>query len=250
MFVNRYQMISSAGNISLIFSSHALSSPVLTLLESDPVTAAAVSTELVHNGWLIRPSVHTVDPTNASSSGVHAFFTRLTEITKSPNCLDSLLAVGATSAMTNMLMLSPTASIDILRHPISTHTPPSEATDALDDAAVGETKKEEIVASISFAKRALVQGRDASNNGDTSNEAAGRLLDAVWSRLHSSVVAGFQSTCVSGPLMQEPLHGVVFTVDTVRVCISCIHWLIYSMLTFEIGVAGNDWCLSNLCCWG
>ena len=38
----------------------------------------------------------------------------------------------------------------------------------------------------------------------------------IWYRLHNSVVAGFELCCLSGPLMQEPVHGVAFIVEFLK----------------------------------
>lgn len=50
-FTGRYHMLTCSNHIAITFSSHAMSMPVLHLLESDPNAALAVSTALVHNGW-------------------------------------------------------------------------------------------------------------------------------------------------------------------------------------------------------
>ena len=42
----------------------------------------------------------------------------------------------------------------------------------------------------------------------------------VWSRLQSSVVAGFQEACSLGPLMNEPLHAVCYAIDYIEVNLS------------------------------
>lgn len=43
-----------------------------------------------------------------------------------------------------------------------------------------------------------------------------RIFSKVWSRLHTAVVAGFQATTTAGPLMLEPLHGVLFMVERIE----------------------------------
>jgi len=42
-------------------------------------------------------------------------------------------------------------------------------------------------------------------------------LDAVWARLQSSVLDGFQAATAAGPLMQELLHGVCFVIESLAV---------------------------------
>ena len=42
----------------------------------------------------------------------------------------------------------------------------------------------------------------------------------IWSRLQSSVVAGFQEACSLGPLMNEPLHAVCYAIDYIEVNLS------------------------------
>ena len=44
----------------------------------------------------------------------------------------------------------------------------------------------------------------------------------IWSRLQSSVVAGFQEACSLGPLMNEPLHAVCYAIDYIEVNLSAM----------------------------
>ena len=49
------------------------------------------------------------------------------------------------------------------------------------------------------------------------------LFWKVWYRIHSSIVAGFELCASSGPLMQEPLHGVCFSVEGSKIPLSVCH---------------------------
>jgi hypothetical protein len=265
-----YDMISAAGNVLVSFRSNAMSVEVLTFLESEASAAAIVSNELLHNGWFTRPSCclapSVSDKENASStktSSVHPIVVDGEFIAKSPpsvtasffhkfagtvissgesemmdRLLDSLLAIGSSEALTNILLLAPTANLDVILNPV---TNIDEKNDPDDNSSAYSaqmssptspssecTSAPTVLCSISFAGRRFInreQSEVGASEGKGRHNVAGRLLDVVWSRLHSSVVAGFQSACASGPLMQEPLHGVVFTVDAVRVslgaCLTC-----------------------------
>lgn len=53
----------------------------------------------------------------------------------------------------------------------------------------------------------------------------------IWYRMHNSVVAGFELCSSSGPLMQEPVHGVAFIVEYMKLPLSlCLEILSRSEL--------------------
>lgn len=58
-----------------------------------------------------------------------------------------------------------------------------------------------------------------SRSGGGSSDELLKLTDFVriWDRLNSSVTNAFQNVTASGPIMQEPMHGVVFVVESIAV---------------------------------
>lgn len=51
----------------------------------------------------------------------------------------------------------------------------------------------------------------------TSSEDQKRLLDGIWTRAQNALVAGFQEATHAGPIMGEPVQGVIFSVDALSV---------------------------------
>eukprot|EP00607_Mallomonas_marina_P002183 CAMPEP_0182435606 /NCGR_PEP_ID=MMETSP1167-20130531/76741_1 /TAXON_ID=2988 /ORGANISM="Mallomonas Sp, Strain CCMP3275" /LENGTH=1013 /DNA_ID=CAMNT_0024626845 /DNA_START=248 /DNA_END=3289 /DNA_ORIENTATION=+ len=61
-------------------------------------------------------------------------------------------------------------------------------------------------------------------------------FDEVWSRLQSSVLAGFQTTAAAGPLMLEQMHGVCFVIESVAVTAAVVG---IALDEVEVSVNGN-----------
>ena len=46
------------------------------------------------------------------------------------------------------------------------------------------------------------------------------LFRRIWSRLHSAITTGFHKACPNGPLMHEPLEGVVFCLKSLDITVA------------------------------
>ncbi|CAK9250496.1 unnamed protein product [Sphagnum jensenii] len=60
------------------------------------------------------------------------------------------------------------------------------------------------------------------------------LVEHIWTRLQSALVAGFQETCAAGPIMQEPLFGVCYTIENININLSLAHYIFPQLSATEL----------------
>lgn len=99
-----------------------------------------------------------------------------------------ILSIGSRNCPGNILAFHPDVKIDIYRN----HLP----------------------ASSSISSDLIVEQQ--LHLGSISFSSKNTLFRKLWQRLHSSVIAGFQSCVSSGPLMNEPIYGVGFIIEKIE----------------------------------
>ena len=116
--------------------------------------------------------------------------------------LKRLVAFGPKNAGPNLLIVAPDASLEVWSGPLVT---------AAGVSATGANVEE----SMSTNSNSEMLCRIASRG--SASPLAARVFDRIWTRLQSAVAAGFQTVSGAGPLMQEPLHGVGFSVEKIEI---------------------------------
>ena len=120
--------------------------------------------------------------------------------------------------MTNILVLAPDMHVQIVADAVggeegtTSSTNSTYGTGGEDDRNGSVSTK--ILKLVPFFSDHLAPDQTQQQQQQQQHQS---IIHSVWSRLHSAIVAGFQSTCAYGPLMQEPLHGVVFSIDAIQV---------------------------------
>eukprot|EP01041_Mallomonas_annulata_P002880 gene2880-5646_t len=110
-----------------------------------------------------------------------------------------IITFGPKGCGCNVMMFSNDISIDIQQQPILS----GETT------TNGETEGK--------GTRGTILGTMKRGSPLYVSETLTLSFEAIWLRLHSAVLAGFQATSSSGPLMQEPLHGMCFVLEHIEV---------------------------------
>ena len=118
------------------------------------------------------------------------------------NVLKRIVSFGPRECGCNVLSLSPTLTVDVWHGEV-----PAER-----EARASKVDEEKGTFGIFLTSVAL----DESNSNSLLN------FEVIWSRLRSSVQAGFQAATAAGPLMQEPMHGVCFLVESMSVSSSVV----------------------------
>jgi translation elongation factor EF-G len=104
---------------------------------------------------------------------------------------ENVITVGPRSCPANFLVFRNDASVDIFDGPLKSSSS-SNVTNGNDEVAGSP-----LVGSIRYANQ---KG----------------LFFKLWNRLHSAVIAGFNEAVVGGPLMNEPMYGIVYAVEKVE----------------------------------
>jgi ribosome assembly protein 1 len=92
---------------------------------------------------------------------------------------------------------------------------------------------------ISSSCKMTICGAASLSAGTKDNTVDTFLFSAsfakVWERFHSAITTGFQLLSASGPLMQEPLYGVCFVIENIKITARCS-----GLLTSDIEMLQND----------
>ena len=142
--------------------------------------------------------------------------------------MQRVVSSGPNNSGPNLLILSPTFQIDIWLTNIPILKSESHST-ITDDRINGDetSDMEEILLSVSMETSSSSTHNNIITKGDIVYNTS--LVLFIWNRLQSSVTAGFQTVTDSGPLMQEPLHGVGYTIEKIEINKSILN----SLLTIE-----------------
>ena len=117
--------------------------------------------------------------------------------------LNRLVSFGPKNSGPNLLIVAPDATLEVWSGPLVTSVSAAAATGADVGESANTTSNSEMLCRI-------------ASRGSASPLAV-RAFDRIWTRLQSAVAAGFQTVSGAGPLMQEPLHGVGFSVEKIEI---------------------------------
>ena len=121
-----------------------------------------------------------------------------------------LLSLGPNGTGPNMLLFSPDATMELYEDLVP---PENELHNEEDcDESSGQAKSrtaDEKIKLLAVLSRNSCVSQDRSEVQDT--------FQLIWSRIRGSVVSGFQMLTGSGPLMQEPLQGVGFSIEKIEI---------------------------------
>lgn len=218
------KLVLASGNIILHFSCFALPPSIVKLLDQNAESATLLSELLSKQGWT---TTHLNDSTkSASSNSLSQFLVKYSQTVisksidsdtecgsgnshyeQSYNRLGSTLhsaqdvqnvivSIGSKSVTSNLLVVNPSMTFELRR---------SRSND-VDSTAASTT---------------LLGSFSVFNSSQTQSET----FKIIWNRIQNAVTTGFQETCSSGPLMNEPIYGVGFSIDRIEVslstCVSC-----------------------------
>jgi hypothetical protein len=139
--------------------------------------------------------------------------------------LNRVVSLGPHSAGPNMLLFSPDATLELYEDLV----PPEDSAQGHDDTTpemTGHTRGDSKirfddastpreVKGLDHSKLLALMTQESSAAQVTSEQKD--IFQHIWSRLRGSVVSGFQMLTASGPLMQEPLQGVCFSIEKIEV---------------------------------
>lgn len=222
------RLVMGAENLSITFRCFPLPTELTQLLERDVslTTRAEAALSEVQRSLSINSSVELPDMHKDVNAFWRSLVTSLEETLKESgdksvdvalfkslgssdenstvtglrDLLSRVVSIGPQKNTNNLLLLSPTTSIDIF----SAKVPPN--------VRKGATSKTESILS------AAAMGEESNVPiANISAKTQSELFHKIWTRLNSSVVAGFQVVSAAGPLMHEPLHGVAFAVERIEI---------------------------------
>jgi ribosome assembly protein 1 len=195
----RCKLIVASNNLSISFRCFPLPLTVAAMMEDSnmQVTMLADYLNKAHNRTSDQP------PTP-----VLAYWTKLQQLIKeaSSSCdpclrplntaLDRLIAFGPKNVGPNLMIFDPNA--EILIHAATV----SGSKRGPDSISVDEPSSSKVLARVSLTQR--------------------EVFYKLWNRIRGSIIAGFQFASSSGPIMNEPLHGVGFAIEDIAFSYSSI----------------------------
>ena len=111
-----------------------------------------------------------------------------------------IVSIGPYGAGPNMLLMSPKFSIDIVSDLVTGVSDDNEPPKDDDEITVDQIVLDDVKTLVSVS---MTQHPD--------------VFFRIWARLKGALVAGFQMTAASGPLMAEALYGVGFAVESIEI---------------------------------
>lgn len=118
--------------------------------------------------------------------------------------LNRMVSLGPHSAGPNMLLFSPNSMMELYEDVVPSQRGEDNTIDS----------EEESTPEVDNSKLLTTLPQKYSNEMSIEQQDAFRQ---IWSRLRGSVVSGFQMLTASGPLMQEPLQGVCFSIEKIEI---------------------------------
>lgn len=227
-----YQMVSANGNLSITIRCRSVHEEILSLLERNinvmDAFAGFIMKRCTNLDALARS--HTLEESKKDNDhflldAIHECIKMTTDESLSSateyanmveTCigLEQIIAVGPSMNMTNLLTMRPLLTVNILEHAIESAST-ADAANAEEEAdnqetafafvpqeSTNDSKNPNIVSSISLP---------------SATEPQRAALGDMWSRLHGAIVTAFREFSNAGPLMQEQLHGVHFTIESISI---------------------------------
>eukprot|EP01038_Epipyxis_sp_PR26KG_P004266 gene4266-6045_t len=151
-----------------------------------------------------------------------AFLASSNDATRGRNILHRLIAVGPNQLNCNMLIMSNNIHIEVYKTKVPSN--PDVKLKSDNHIRTNNTKQnnsqmreEDINMDNDFELTSTEANEKPPVQLSTILSSQKKEFYEVWSRIHSSVVAGFQVAVSSGPLMQEPLYGVGFEIENIEI---------------------------------
>ena len=124
--------------------------------------------------------------------------------------LRRLISLGPHGVGPNLLLFSPSVQLELYENMVPKEE--EDETEGDDERETDGAQLDQCVESKLLAQFSLKSPQDESSSLGKKD-----IFRHIWSRLRGSVISGFQMLSSSGPLMQEPLRGVCFSVEKVEV---------------------------------
>ena len=135
-----------------------------------------------------------------------------TQVPPLSSLLNRVLSLGPHGAGPNLLLFAPDACLEIYEDrvpPAADNEQEDEDKEGDDTSAAKESKELESSRLLALLTQTTSAAQRTAEQKD--------VFQYIWSRLRGSVVSGFQMLTASGPLMQEPLQGVCFSIEKVEI---------------------------------
>jgi translation elongation factor EF-G len=134
-----------------------------------------------------------------------------------PSLLNRMISLGPHSAGPNMLLFSPSAVMELYEDTVPIPLDVTDKDTNTDDTRsrfdFSTSKSTNESVDVDGSKLLTTLCQQCPEQSVDKKEA----FQHIWSRLRGSVVSGFQMLTASGPLMQEPLQGVCFSIEKIEI---------------------------------
>jgi hypothetical protein len=136
--------------------------------------------------------------------------------------LDHTLAVGPQSCPSNMLVLHPDVGVRVWPGAVPAEKPSDSAAGVRgrvrgEGEMKGSSNSSNSSSSSSSSSGCYESPAAAGLPGLVPLSTKASLFRRLWARLHSTVTTGFHIATANGPLMHEPLEGVVFCIKSIDI---------------------------------
>lgn len=198
----RYKLHVALNNLSIGFRCFPLPVSMATLIEENSLHASMLAEYLI--------DTHRSGDENTAAS-VLSYWAKIQEIINesghsydrclkpSDSVLNRLLALGPRNVGPNILLFDSSVEIAIYSSSVS-KSPLSYASQL--ELMNGDNPSSEVLFRIPFCDR--------------------KVFDKIWNRIRGSVISGFQFATSSGPIMNEPLHGVGYVIESVAISYAAV----------------------------
>lgn len=117
--------------------------------------------------------------------------------------LGHVAAIGPQASPSNFLVFDPELCVTVWPYTVPVSEKDSEAQEGYEGGTGG-----------------VHSDADFGTPGVAGSSSHVGLVRRVWGRLHSAVTTGFQKATTNGPLMHEPLEGVVFCLKAIDISVA------------------------------
>lgn len=112
------------------------------------------------------------------------------------------VAIGPQASPSNFLVFHPEISVKVWPHAVPEPDKDKDKDGSEETSAKGAASDEQ------------------GSPGVAGLSSHAGLVRCIWSRLHSAITTGFHKACTNGPLMHEPLEGVVFCLKNLDITVA------------------------------